>query len=66
MERMLPLAGLPAFRFLGRVNGWFCPDDPHVPALPEMVRADADACNLAVCARNPAALARVLPRLFAR
>ena len=35
-------------------------------ALPEMVRADADARNLAVCARTPAALARVLPRLFPR
>jgi len=66
MERMLPLAGLPAFRFLGRANGWFCPDDPHAAALPEVVRADADARNLAVCARTPEALTRVLPRLFPR
>jgi SAM-dependent methyltransferase len=63
MERMLRLAGLPAFRFLGRVNGWFSPDEPVVPTLPAAVRADADARNLAVCARTPAALARVLPRL---
>ncbi|MBD0272486.1 MAG: class I SAM-dependent methyltransferase [Acetobacteraceae bacterium] len=63
MERMLPLAGLRAFRFLGRVNGWFSPDDPQIPSLPEMVRGDADARNLAVCARTPVALARVLPRL---
>ncbi|WP_343896166.1 methyltransferase domain-containing protein, partial [Craurococcus roseus] len=65
MERMLVLAGLPAFRFLGRVNGWFAPDDPRVPLLPEMVRDDARARNLAVCARTPAALARVLPGLRA-
>lgn len=63
MERMLPLAGLPAFRFLGRANGWFSPDDPRVPSLPAMVRGDAEARNLAVCARAPAALARVLPGL---
>ena len=61
MERMLTLAGLPAFRFLGRVNGWFAPDDPRVPLLPEMARGDAGGRNLAVCARTPAALARVLP-----
>jgi SAM-dependent methyltransferase len=66
MERMLRIAGLPAFRFLGRANGWFCPDDPHVAALPAVVRADADARNLAVCARTEAALTRVLPRLFPR
>lgn len=64
MERLLPLAGLPAFRFLGRVHGWYAPDDPRVPVLPEMLRDDAGARNLAVCARTPAALARVLPRLF--
>jgi SAM-dependent methyltransferase len=64
MERMLPLAGLPAFRFLGRVNGWFSPDDPRVPLLPQMLRDDAEARNCAICARSPAALARVLPRLF--
>ena len=52
MERMLPLAGLPAFRFLGRVHGWFSPDDPRVPALPEMLRGDAEGRNLAVCARD--------------
>jgi len=62
MERMLPLAGLPAFRFLGRVNGWFTADDPRVPVLPEMLRDDAAARNLAVCARTPETLARVLPR----
>lgn len=65
MERMLALAGLPAFRFLGRVNGWFSPDDPRVPSLPEVVRGDAEGRNLAVCARTPAALARVLPGLRA-
>ncbi len=66
MERLLPLAGLPAFRFLGRANGWFSTDDPRVPVLPEMVRDDAGARNLAVCARTPAALARVLPHLRTR
>jgi SAM-dependent methyltransferase len=63
MERMLPLVGLPAFRFLGRVNGWFSPEDPCVPLLPEVLRGDAEGRNLAVCARTPAALARVLPHL---
>ncbi len=61
LERTLRLAGLPAFRFLGRANGWFSPDAPVVAALPAAVRADADGQNLAVCARAPAALARVLP-----
>jgi SAM-dependent methyltransferase len=65
MERLLVLAGLPAFRFLGRANGWFCPDDPRVAQLPELVRGDAAGRNLAVCARTPAALARVFPHLRA-
>lgn len=63
MERMLPLAGLPAFRFLGQVNGWFTADDPRVPVLPQMLQDDVEGRNLTVCARTPEALARVLPHL---
>ena len=43
-----PLAGLPAFRFLGRVNGWFPPDDPRMRLLPEVVRWHTGGRNPAV------------------
>ena len=66
IEAVLDMAGLPHRRFLGRVNGWFCPEDPRVAALPEVVRGDAAGLNLAVCARTEAALRRVLPHYQAR
>lgn len=61
LERMLKLVGVPHYCFLGRINGWFSPDDPSLPHLAEQVRTDAAALNLAVCARNPEALRRILP-----
>jgi SAM-dependent methyltransferase len=61
LTRVLRLAGLPHHRFLGRLNGWFTADDPALAYLTERLRADADALNLAICARTPEALRRVVP-----
>ena len=61
MTRMLHLAGLPHHCFLGRLNGWFTPDDPALAHVAQRVHTDADALNLVVCARTPEALRRVVP-----
>lgn len=60
LAKALELAGLPHHRFLGRLNGWFRPDDPALDHLAQRVREDAAAMNLAVCARTEGALRRVL------
>lgn len=61
LERMLKLVGTPYYCFLGRINGWFTRDDPSLPHLAERVRVDSGALNLAVCARNPEAVRRIVP-----
>jgi SAM-dependent methyltransferase len=61
LKRMLGLVGLPHHCFLGRLNGWFTPDDPRLPHLSEHVATEAAALNFTLCARTAEALRRVVP-----
>ena len=56
----LELAGLPHFEFVGVVNGFFSPKSQQ-GELFSMLTSSAENANLAICAKNAAALDRVGP-----
>ena len=58
---MLRLAGLPCYEFFGRARGWISTRAHSSQSLWDLASQTSDLMNHTVCAKNPAAMQRVLP-----
>jgi len=61
LVEVLALAGLPHVEFLGKLNGWFAASDPAAQNADRHILDSLHGMNLAVCAKDEAALNRLFP-----
>lgn len=61
LARVLQIAGVLEYEFVGTLNGWISPDDPKVHSLSEILINGAAEINLAICAKQRARLDSIFP-----
>lgn len=61
LNEILEISGLPYYEYVGSANGWFCPRDPKVRNLTQLIHDDCRQKNIVIAAKSDVALSRVFP-----